>query len=317
MNFKERVMKKRSTAKIISDKSKKEEVEKKIIKALRSPKKTVSKKRGTGKVKPKTGKKITSKKITVRAKVRVEKKPKKAKVREKLKRVTKKIAAKVKKKLEQIEKKTLAKIAEKIPSKVTKKAESKKIVEKPAEKVKAKIKAKPAKVIKKVAAKIEKEVSIRKIKKVETKKPVKIFERKIEIQTPITFGALPEEYYENKIALMIVDPIKLFSFWEVREDTLAMHIGNLNLRTYDVTGVDFDGMNANSYFDIAIYERIGSLYIDVSPEREFITDVGILNPQGIFITIARSNRVSTPRARISEEGLLPSKIYETGLRVGY
>lgn len=37
-------MKKRSTAKIISDKSKGKEIEKKIIKALRSPKKTISKK---------------------------------------------------------------------------------------------------------------------------------------------------------------------------------------------------------------------------------------------------------------------------------
>jgi len=365
-------MKKRSTAKIISDKSKGKEIEKKIIKALRSPKKTISKKREVGKVKPKAGKKSTSKKITV-----------KAKVKEKQKKVAKKVIAKVKKKPEQIEKKTSAKIAEKSLPKVAKKAEAKKMVGKPAEKVKAKIKAEPAKVTKKIAAKVEKKVSVRKVKKieikktvekpkvklkekpkkiakkvvaekekkispktikkvetkkilekperrvklrekakerakkVETKKPIRIPEKKIEAYPPMPFGTLPEEYYENKITLMVVDPVKLFTFWEVREDTLSMYTGDLNVRVYDVTGVDFDRMNANSYFDITVNERIGSLYIDVNPEKEFVADIGIVSPYDILITVARSNKVSTPRATISEEGLLPQKLYETGLRVGY
>lgn len=311
-------MKKKSTAKIISDKSKKKEIEKKIIKALRSPKKTISKKREIGKVKPKAEKKSTSKKITVKAKVKVEKKPERAKVREKQKKVAKKVIAEVKKKPEQIEKKTSAKIAEKSPPKAAKKAEAKKIVEKPAEKVRAKIKAKPAKVTKKIAAKVEKKVSIRKVKKVEIKKTVEKPRVKVEEKYPPTpLEALPTEYGENGITLMTVDPYKLFAFWEVREDTLSMYSGDLNVRVYDVTGIDFDGMNANSYFDIAVNERIGSLYIDVSPEKEFVADIGIVSPYDIFITIARSNKVSTPRAMISEEGLLPQKLYETGLRVGY
>ena len=64
-------------------------------------------------------------------------------------------------------------------------------------------------------------------------------------------------------------------------------------------------------------ERIGRTYIDAVPEKEFIADIGIVY-EGIFITIARSNIVSTPRASVSEEeGFLPSKLYETGIRIGY
>jgi hypothetical protein len=63
-------------------------------------------------------------------------------------------------------------------------------------------------------------------------------------------------------------------------------------------------------------KRIGRMYIDVVPEREFIADIGIIY-EGIFITIARSNKVSTPCVSVSEEGILPSMLYETGLRIGY
>jgi len=191
---------------------------------------------------------------------------------------------------------------------VTKKGKAK--IEKKPKKVSVKVKEKPKKVAKKVITKADKKP--RKIKDRIEEKPEKVVAYPL-----IPFGALPEEYYENNITLMIVDPVKLFAFWEVREDTLSIYTGDLNIRVYDVTGVDFDRMNANSYFDVAANERIGSLYMDVSPEKEFVADIGIVSPYDIFITIARSNKVLTPLAKISEEGLLPGKLYETGLRVGY
>jgi len=133
----------------------------------------------------------------------------------------------------------------------------------------------------------------------------------------IPLEEMPSEYGENDITLMIVDPYKLFAFWEVREDTLKIFKGDLQIRLYDITGVDFGKRDANSYLDLPVTERIGRTYIDAVPEKEFIADVGIVY-EGIFITIARSNIVSTPRASVSEgEGLLPPKLYETGIRIGY
>lgn len=191
---------------------------------------------------------------------------------------------------------------------VTKKVKAK--IEKKPKKVSVKVKEKPKKIAKKIIARAGKKP--RKIRVRIEEKP-----QKVVAYRPVPLGALPEEYYENIITLMIVDPVKLFTFWEVRKDTLSMYTGELNIRVYDITGVDFDGMNANTYFDIPVNNRIGSRYIDMTPEKEFVADIGIVSPYDIFITITRSNKISTPRARISEEGLLPAKLYETGLRIGY
>ncbi len=118
---------------------------------------------------------------------------------------------------------------------------------------------------------------------------------------------------------MTVDPQRLFAYWEARKDTHKRLGENLALRVYDVTGVDFNGQNANSFFDINIYERVGNWYIDVRrPESDFVVDIGVTDPDGNFVTVARSNKASTPQVRVSEEeGALPHKLYEEGLPYGY
>ncbi|MBI5187629.1 MAG: DUF4912 domain-containing protein [Nitrospirae bacterium] len=238
------------------------------------------------------------------------------KKKEEKKAVTKKITEKVKKKVVKKKPKTVKKTtvkkkeAKKVTAKKKEKKPTKKAVKKETKKVK--VEKKPKKIVKKVVAKPEKELPLKAAKKVKIRK---ITEKPKYPSMP--WEALPTEYGEDSITLMTVDPKKLFAYWEVGEDTIARYGGILNIRVYDVTGIDFDGMNANSYFDIPVNEGIGSWYIDVSPETEFIADIGVINPQGIFITIARSNKVSTPRVEITEEGVLPQELYKTGLHVGY
>jgi len=106
---------------------------------------------------------------------------------------------------------------------------------------------------------------------------------------------------------MARDPKWTFAYWEVTPDTLeaakakAGQMANLTLRIYDVTGIDFNGKNAISSFDIDVYERVGSWYIELGrPDRSFCVDLGLLTPQGSFTTIARSNVITTPRDRVSE-----------------
>ncbi len=133
---------------------------------------------------------------------------------------------------------------------------------------------------------------------------------------PTPRAVLPEEYGENSVTLMTVDPYRLFAFWEVREETLEIFRGEVDIRVYDVTDIDFDMMDANSYLDVRADGRIGKCYVSVNPEREYTADIGIIF-DGIFIAIARSAKVSTPRATVSEEGILLSGLRETGLRTGY
>lgn len=118
---------------------------------------------------------------------------------------------------------------------------------------------------------------------------------------------LPREYGDNRITLIARDPYCLFAYWEVTEErlnNLREDIGrdaNLALRVYDVTGIEFDGRNANSFFDIGIYERVGNWYIHTdNPDHSFCVDIGLITPRGNFVTISRSNTVTTPRDRVSE-----------------
>ncbi len=237
--------------------------------------------------------------------------------------------------------------AEKSKPKIEKKISAKQVVKKGVKKVTAKVKKKP---VQKVKAKIKKEEKAKKKKvakkahrkpgekvkarkavepkkkiKVEAKKvavPKKVVSRKLTKVTPTVIKGnypplpveiLPEEYGEDSVALMTVDPRKLFIYWEASKYSLKIYIGTINLRVYDITGVDFDGTNAHSYFDMLVSKRIGSQYIDVTPEREFIVDLGVIDPSGIFVLIARSNKVLTPREGIAGEEGFPQRLYETGL----
>ncbi len=133
---------------------------------------------------------------------------------------------------------------------------------------------------------------------------------------PIPWETLPSEYGENSITIMVVDPYKIFTFWEVREDTLKTFKGDLAIRVCDVSGVDFERKDADNFFDILLNDRIGSLYLDVSPDREYICEVGIIY-DGFFITIARSNKVSTTHVAVAEEAVLSPAPAEAGMRPGY
>ena len=321
-------MKKKVSTKKFTEKSKKKEIKKKPKISLRPAKKTITMKKikVKSKEKPKKVAKKVITKIKIEKKVKVKTKEKKTPLtaikKVELKKITKKpkknVAVKVK--IKEKPKKVVAKVKEK-PEKIVKKVKVK-------AKVKVKIKERPKKVVAKI-----KEKAKQKAKEVEIKKTVKIPEKKVPAKVeaekkevyhaieekipPTPWETLPPEYGENTITLITVDPNKLFTYWEVREDILTIFTGNLNIRVYDVTGIDFDGMNANSYFDIAANERIGSCYIDVSPAKEIIADIGIIYFEGIFITVARSNKVSTPPIPVSEEGMLPQKLYDTSLRIGY
>ena len=341
----------------IAEKSEKKEIKKRTAKSFKPPEIPPAEKKEIKRVKPKTKeKKTTTEKAKVGAEVekkpkkaKIKEKPRKqgiGRAEEKPRKAAKKVIAGIKKELKKVEKKVVAKIEKK----------TKEVAKKPVPVIEEKIKKIPKAVAKrekrivrgikrvgppKISKKLErkaeekkKEVKVKleekkRAQRVEAKRIIGLLEEKIEAKVkakeplreekyrPAPWEELPSAYGENRIMLMTVDPNKLFTYWEVREDAIAMLAGYLTIRVHDVTGVDFDGMKSNGYFDIGVMERIGSQYLDVSPGREFIADIGIVNRQGNFITIARSNKVSTPRITISEEGVLPLNLYETGLRVGY
>jgi hypothetical protein len=126
---------------------------------------------------------------------------------------------------------------------------------------------------------------------------------------PITrpYEELPFGYGEEKIALMARDPYVAHAYWEAtpsridREKAWFGWNSRLCVRIYDVTGVRFDGRNALGYYDQEVYERIGNWYFDLGrPTHSFCADLGLLSPEGKFLTLARSNYITMPRDGASD-----------------
>lgn len=122
---------------------------------------------------------------------------------------------------------------------------------------------------------------------------------------------LPRNYGVDRMALMARDPNWLFAYWEItatKQEELTNRFGpavwsttHPVLRVYDVTGVDFNGKNANGYSDIHVGEHVDNWHIQVGePDRSFCVDLGRMFPDGRFVTLLRSNVVTTPRASLSD-----------------
>jgi len=135
---------------------------------------------------------------------------------------------------------------------------------------------------------------------------------------------LPHGYGDNMITLMVRDPYWAYAFWEVTQKKLdsgraglgeAGQSSYLALRVYDITGISFDGRNAHRHFDTGIYERVGDWFLDVArPGRSFVADLGLKTHDGRFVTLARSNAITTPRDGVSdvldEEWVMPEGGFE-------
>jgi hypothetical protein len=74
----------------------------------------------------------------------------------------------------------------------------------------------------------------------------------------------------------------------------------LVLRVFDVTYVEFNGANAWSSTDVELTPFATSWYVAVpQPDAAYCAEIGYRSPTGRFISLGRSNVVTTPRADIS------------------
>ena len=80
-------------------------------------------------------------------------------------------------------------------------------------------------------------------------------------ETPGEVEHIPWAYGQDRATAMVVDPERLYVYWEVTDEAIERAWGGLgpggrdawlNLRVYDVTNRIFDGTNAHAYFDQSI-----------------------------------------------------------------
>jgi hypothetical protein len=134
---------------------------------------------------------------------------------------------------------------------------------------------------------------------------------------------LPGQYGKDKMVLQVRDPWWLHCYWEITTHTWEKLKERLKeifysakrvLRVYDVSHVIFSGKNAHRFFDIEVNQEANSWYIDAAgPGRSWCVDYGLKLPNGEFITILRSNTVTTPLDGPSwitdEEWMIPEEMF--------
>ncbi len=142
---------------------------------------------------------------------------------------------------------------------------------------------------------------------------------------------LPGSYGYDRIVLQVRDPWWLHSYWEVSEHNFsrlrdqlgdAYYSAKRILRVYDVSLVIFNGNNAHRFFDLEINPDATSWYIDIGePGKSWCVDFGLRLADGRFITILRSNTVSTPLAGPSwitdEEWMIPEDMFARLYGMGF
>jgi hypothetical protein len=131
-------------------------------------------------------------------------------------------------------------------------------------------------------------------------------------------AALPEEYGENALIAMVVDPNTVFVDWEIVPGEIAGREGNLVLRFYDITGIEFDGQNANVVTAFSISRRVGNGFFEIRmPGREVIVEAGVMSPEGAFHAVVRSEAVSFPFLLSLDDLGIVQKLLASGIPVGY
>ena len=127
---------------------------------------------------------------------------------------------------------------------------------------------------------------------------------------------LDNYYNETYLYLVPSDPTSLFILWEVGEGTktdLTTRFGSgffaenrLILRVYDVTGIQFDGLNALRIFEVDDFlsDKI-QYWVRVEGARDYVAELGYRAAGSqYFEKVARSNAVRTPRGRVE-----PNEVY--------
>lgn len=114
---------------------------------------------------------------------------------------------------------------------------------------------------------------------------------------------IPNHYGRNKITFMVRDPFWGYVYWEINSSLIEQHSLNSTekyLRVYDITESG-NPDSPSSYFDIRLTDEAQCWYIKFpQSNRTFVIDYGIFK-DGVFLTLLRSNVLSTPRDDVSDQ----------------
>ncbi|MBF0503656.1 MAG: DUF4912 domain-containing protein [Candidatus Omnitrophica bacterium] len=100
------------------------------------------------------------------------------------------------------------------------------------------------------------------------------------------------------------DPNFIFAYWDYTQQDIDRAQGELGvegenarliLRIYDITGVDFNGLNANHTWDLDVGYSTKNWYVHVWQDNaDYCAQLGVSSGFNLFVPIGQSNRAHTP-----------------------
>ena len=121
---------------------------------------------------------------------------------------------------------------------------------------------------------------------------------------------LPQSYNTTYLTLLVRDPHWVHAYWEISSSSIEEMRNTLGaefdrsaytLRMYDVTNVNFNGHNANQWFDLDFAPHTNNWYVNIWCDNvSYCGEIGMRTPEGRFFAFARSNAVTTPRVSASD-----------------
>ena len=117
----------------------------------------------------------------------------------------------------------------------------------------------------------------------------------------IAYADLPFSYNETKLVLLVRDPTWAYTYWDFSSETWDW-IQNLCRRDRGTRPkLRIHNLERGHHFDVDVTLEAKNWYVDLGlPNTPFEAELGLLDSQGRFHTIVKSNRVRTPRNAPSE-----------------
>ncbi len=139
-----------------------------------------------------------------------------------------------------------------------------------------------------------------------------------EVLQRVSHIELPEEYGENDLIVIAVDPNMIYVDWEIRKKEARRASDGFTMRIFDVTkGGETLNKARESFLDIQIKDRVGRAFFELGvPGRKVTIEIGYYE-RGKFLPVLRSSAVSLPRLLTIDELGFALKLLESGIPVGY
>ncbi len=156
------------------------------------------------------------------------------------------------------------------------------------------------------------------------KKPVPVTEEKsarpiggVKIAEAVVRRELPQEYGENEVILMAVDPNIIFVDWEIKKEEIPSPDTPIAMRVFDVTAGHATPKFPEILLELILEGRTGCGFFDIGmPGRDVAIEIG-LKRNGTFLAILESTKVSMPELIVFDELGIAQALFASGVQVGY